>query len=120
MIAYNLTDKTPPWEKSPRTPNKIKIRGVILHPGQQHEFSDFPLKEVAGLINSHRISVDGIPDWYQKATISEKEKRFAVHFKQVATKTKLVKKPEPEPVVEEDPIDDDEETKSKRQKGKKK
>jgi len=86
MIIYNLTDRTPPWEKKPRTPNKIKIRGVQILPGDQHEFSDFPLAQVSGHINAHRVSVDGIPDWYQKAEASEKEERFKVHFAQVAEK----------------------------------
>lgn len=66
MIVYNLTDRTPPWERVPRTPQPVKLFGKMIPAGGFMEFSNFPLRAVTGLINSHTISVDTIPDWYQK------------------------------------------------------
>lgn len=66
MIIYNLTDRTPPWEKVRRTAQGLKLFGVVIPPGSFMEFKDFPLRAVTGLINSHTISVDNIPDWYQR------------------------------------------------------
>lgn len=68
MIVYNLTDRTPPWERSPRTPNKVKLWGKTILPGDQQEFPNHPLSQVIGLINAHMVSVDGIPGWYQEAS----------------------------------------------------
>lgn len=114
MIIYNLTDRTPPWEKTPRTPNKVKIRGVSLSPGESHEFSNFPLAQVSGLITGHKISVDGIPDWYQKGVFTERDKRFESHFAQVAEKAKETEKVEAAPKAS----DDDETTEIKTSKKK--
>ena len=66
MIVYNLTDRTPPWEKIPRTAQPVKLFGKLIPSGEFMEFSTFPLRAVTGLISSHTISVDNLPEWYQK------------------------------------------------------
>ncbi len=66
MIIYNLTDRTPPWEKTPRTAQSMKLFGKLIPAGEFMEFSSFPLRAVTGLISSHTISVDNLPEWYQK------------------------------------------------------
>jgi hypothetical protein len=66
MIVYNLTDRTPPWEKTPRTAQPVKLFGKLIPAGEFMEFSIFPLRAVTGLISSHTISVDNLPEWYQK------------------------------------------------------
>lgn len=73
MIIYNLMDRTPPWERTPRTPQSVKISGRVISAGSHLEFSNFPLRNVTGLINSHTISVDGLPDWYQKIGDQQRE-----------------------------------------------
>jgi len=66
MIVYNLTDRTPPWEKTSRTAQPVKLFGRLIPAGEFMEFSTFPLRAVTGLIYSHVISVDNLPEWYQK------------------------------------------------------
>jgi hypothetical protein len=67
MIIYNLTDRTPPWEKAARTAQSVKLFGKLIPAGGREEFPNFPLRTVTGLISSHTVSVDSLPDWYQKA-----------------------------------------------------
>ena len=87
MIIYNLTDKKPPWERSERTPNKVKIRGVTILPGHSKELSDFPLRQVTGLINAHTISVDSVPRWYQEAKAKSRAESLKVMMRQAKEKS---------------------------------
>lgn len=92
MRVFNLSDATPPY-KPERRARTLKIKGVVIKPGESGEVPDtVPASEFSGLIVSNMVSVDVIPDWYTRS-------------KEAAKKAELEKEQVEEPVIELDSSD---------------
>jgi hypothetical protein len=69
MRVFNLSDCTPPY-KPARAGRTLKIKGIVIKPGEYGEVSDtVPTSEFSGLIVSNMVSVGMIPDWYTQAKV---------------------------------------------------
>lgn len=80
MRVFNLSDATPPY-KPERKARTLKIKGVVIKPGESGEVPDHVhTSEFSGLIVSNMVSVDVVPDWYglaRKAQLEEAAKKEA-------------------------------------------
>jgi hypothetical protein len=73
MKIYNLTDVHHPRDRSPISPQVLKINGKEIKPGEYTEFKKINLADISGLVKKNSVCIDIVPDWYT----SEKNKRLS-------------------------------------------